>query len=175
MVSVGYCQCGCGEKAPSAKQTVKKLGWVRGEPLRFIVGHNHRGLFGPLSPGWKGGTSKTGRYLLIQKKDHPKADKRGYILEHILSAEKVLGKQLPERAVIHHHTEKQLIICQNQNYHMLLHMRTNALNSCGHADWRKCALCHKYDQSSNLYMHETWAVHRKCRRRDQRERYKNSK
>lgn len=35
----GYCQCGCGQKTPLAKQTNKKRGWVKGEPLRFIFGH----------------------------------------------------------------------------------------------------------------------------------------
>lgn len=36
----GYCQCGCGQKAPLAPHTLKSKGWRKGEPLRFVHGHN---------------------------------------------------------------------------------------------------------------------------------------
>jgi hypothetical protein len=38
----GLCECGCGEPAPLAQRTDKRHGWVRGQPLRFINGHNRR-------------------------------------------------------------------------------------------------------------------------------------
>jgi hypothetical protein len=34
------CECGCGNPAPLSKQTDKKRGYVKGEPMRFIAGHN---------------------------------------------------------------------------------------------------------------------------------------
>ena len=36
------CECGCGEPTPLAKRTSSRYGHVRGEPLRFINGHNAR-------------------------------------------------------------------------------------------------------------------------------------
>jgi hypothetical protein len=36
------CECGCGEPAPIADRTAKRFGWVKGEPKRFINGHNRR-------------------------------------------------------------------------------------------------------------------------------------
>ena len=36
------CECGCGERAPLAQKTNSRKGEVRGEPLRFIAGHNRR-------------------------------------------------------------------------------------------------------------------------------------
>jgi hypothetical protein len=33
------CECGCGEPAPVAKRTDTRLGWVKGQSLRFIRGH----------------------------------------------------------------------------------------------------------------------------------------
>jgi len=36
------CQCGCGGYAPLATRTFKARGWVKGEPLKFIHGHNKR-------------------------------------------------------------------------------------------------------------------------------------
>lgn len=38
----GYCECGCGGKAPLAAYSQASRGYVRGEPLRFISGHQHR-------------------------------------------------------------------------------------------------------------------------------------
>lgn len=39
-IPYGYCACGCGQPAPIAKRTSKKDGWIRGEPVRYIIGHN---------------------------------------------------------------------------------------------------------------------------------------
>jgi len=36
------CQCGCGLPAPLAKYSVARRGWVKGQPVRFIVGHQGR-------------------------------------------------------------------------------------------------------------------------------------
>jgi hypothetical protein len=37
------CECGCGQPAPLATRTRSALGWVKGEPLRFVIGHWSRG------------------------------------------------------------------------------------------------------------------------------------
>lgn len=39
----GLCMCGCGEPAPIATVTRRDRGQVRGEPVRFILGHTQRG------------------------------------------------------------------------------------------------------------------------------------
>lgn len=36
---IGFCECGCGEKTRLAPQTAREKGWVRGEHLRFRLGH----------------------------------------------------------------------------------------------------------------------------------------
>lgn len=79
-------------------------------------------------------------------------------LMHRIIAEKALGHALPESAVIHHIDENRanndhsnLVICENDTYHKLLHRRQNALDACGNANWRKCAYCKKYDDP--LAMH----------------------
>lgn len=54
-----------------------------------------------------------------------------YEMEHILVAEKALGKKLPVDAVVHHmnkdpadnFTPFNLIVCPDQAYHMLIHRR----------------------------------------------------
>ncbi len=37
------CQCGCGLPAPIAKRTDRRYGAVRGQPRRFVKGHNPKG------------------------------------------------------------------------------------------------------------------------------------
>ncbi len=69
--------------------------------------------------------------------------KSGYILvetgtgrqyEHIVLAEKALGKKLPAGAVVHHTGKPwdnegffKLVICPDQGYHLLLHRRMKEL------------------------------------------------
>lgn len=38
----GYCQCGCGQKTTIAKSNCNTYGWVKGEPKRYMSGHNRR-------------------------------------------------------------------------------------------------------------------------------------
>ena len=39
-MSVAHCECGCGELAPLAKQTYRKRGHIKGQPMKFVKGHN---------------------------------------------------------------------------------------------------------------------------------------
>lgn len=36
----GLCECGCGQPTAMAQRTWARYGWVKGEPLRFVHGHN---------------------------------------------------------------------------------------------------------------------------------------
>lgn len=39
-IPYGYCHCGCGQQTPSAPQTHTAKGWIKGQPLRYLPGHN---------------------------------------------------------------------------------------------------------------------------------------
>lgn len=39
---IKLCECGCGKPAPIAKQTQRSQGHVKGQPVRFILGHSAR-------------------------------------------------------------------------------------------------------------------------------------
>lgn len=47
-IPYGYCQCGCGEKTSRARDAEIHGRYAKGEPRRFIVGHNRTGLTFPL-------------------------------------------------------------------------------------------------------------------------------
>jgi hypothetical protein len=90
-------------------------------------------------------------------------------LEHTRVAERALGKPLPHGAVVHHvdgnrlnNDPENLVICPGSEYHHLIHQRMNALDACGHASWRKCRFCQRYDDPANLYVSKTNVHHREC-------------
>lgn len=47
-IPYGFCHCRCGEKTNIATRTDRRAGWVKGEPLRYLLGHNAR----PSGPQW---------------------------------------------------------------------------------------------------------------------------
>lgn len=141
--------CECGHPVPIAKMTSKKLGHIKGLPMRFITHHNC--VAGKMSPRWKGGKRKTSDgYDLVYCPDHPHPQNNRCVLSHRLKAEEALGKFLSNKIPVHHHSETQLVICENNAYHKLLHRRMRALSACGYANWRKCWICKKYDSLDNL-------------------------
>jgi len=83
---------------------------------------------GNKNSNWKGGCikSKAG-YIYIKQRNHPRADKKGYVPEHVLIAEKVFNKLLPHKIDVHHingnpsdNRHENLLICSH-SFHIWLH------------------------------------------------------
>jgi hypothetical protein len=102
--------------------------------------------------------------------NHPNA-KGGQIYEHRLVAATALGKPLPEKAVVHHHDDGTLVICQDQGYHNLLHARMRAIDVTGDPNKRICTYCKQWDNLSLLGGGNGRATyHRNCKMEYERER-----
>ena len=43
MAEFGVCECGCGQQTYVAPRTYSRRGWFKGQPKRFVNGHNWRG------------------------------------------------------------------------------------------------------------------------------------
>jgi hypothetical protein len=96
------------------------------------------------------------------------------VAEHILLAEKTLGKILPKKALVHHWNgygkgNKDLVICEDFAYHNLLHARERAYRETGHANYKKCYFCKEYDDPENLYLSPNGRgnAHRICKIKNQ--------
>ncbi len=101
------------------------------------------------------------------------------VFEHIEIAERALGHPLPYGAQVHHvdgnpanNAHNNLVICPSQAYHKLLHTRERAAAACGNPDWRRCTFCKRYDNPASMYAGKGFHVHRECRNKYNRERYK---
>lgn len=135
-----YCECGCGELTPMATKTNRAAEIKRGVPLRFIPEHRGRTqAAGEHAHRWKGGriTTSTG-YVMIHRPGHLRANKEGYVFEHLLIAEKALGRPIPKHVEVHHvngiksdNRNSNLVICESRAYHRLLHHRAWALQQTG--------------------------------------------
>ncbi len=83
---------------------------------------------------WKGGRYDDGDYWYVYQPDHPCATNGGYVPEHILIAERVLGRPLkrdnpraPDAEVVHHlngdghdNRPENLLVCQRW-FHTKIH------------------------------------------------------
>jgi hypothetical protein len=167
----GYCQCGCGKETKRSTKTDKTAKQVKGEPLKYLLGHSGCiGKTGEDSSRLKGGKTNTSvGYIMVRMVDHPKAH-GGYVAEHILVVEAILGRFLTDEEEVHHDDENKannkplnLIVCSNRAHHMLLHRQRRTENAGYNKDWRKCPYCKQYDdplsmafakQSRNFYHSE---------------------
>ena len=173
MIPNGYCQCGCGRKTNKIKWSDASKGLVKGDFYRFVLGHANR------IGNWRRQRSTADGRLNIYMPKHPRAKSNGYVFNHLLVAEKALGRTIPKSIPVHHvdmdkknDSPGNLVICQDHSYHGLLHQRTSALKACGKASYVKCSICGEYDAPENIVFSKKTKYHRECRNNRRREQYK---
>lgn len=169
----GLCMCGCGDPTEIASQTRSARGWVRGEPKRYVSGHGNK------RSGLPFGEVEHQGYRMVRDPGHPRAHSNGYVHQHIIVAERALGRPMPDGAVVHHvngvkddNRPENLVVCEDNSYHSLLHLRQSAMDACGNPDYRWCWWCKTYDDPAALRDIPSggW-IHHECERESERERY----
>jgi hypothetical protein len=73
IVWVKPCECGCGLPAPIAEETNRKLGWVKGQPKRFIHGHSLRPSRPPATHGMTGTVEFNAFHAAKQRCTNPRS------------------------------------------------------------------------------------------------------
>lgn len=88
-------------------------------------------------------------HKMVYRPSHPKASKSGDVYEHVIVAERALGRFMPAGSEIHHvdgnprnNAASNLVICQDKAYHKLLHARTRVVRAGGNPNTQKiCGYC----------------------------------
>lgn len=101
-----------GKKRPAAavKATADAIrGIPRSAAIRKKISRNRKGkMVGSQHPNWKGGrTIEKSGYALILVKGHHRSVGNGYVREHIVVAEKMLGRRLKKWEIVHHKNGKK--------------------------------------------------------------------
>lgn len=74
--------------------------------------------------------SKRGNYLQIYYPQHPRVNERGYVYQHIIIMEKIIGRYLKPKEIIHHidgnrynNSENNLMLFKSRGQHINFHRR----------------------------------------------------
>lgn len=163
-IPYGYCHCGCGQLAKIAKYDNTQWGWVKGEPRKYVKGHNSR-----TGDGRKH-IAKDG-YVYIRNQQHKRTNNSGYMLEHILVMEKYLKRKVLLTEAIHHidgdksnNSIGNLMLFKTHGMHHAYEARLRRFKECGRWDLKICCICHKYDYPANMTNtthSRSW--HKKCK------------
>lgn len=102
-----HCACGCGTLIAPINKTLK--------PARFAHGHNDVHAFkqaqfrkgqtiGPLNVNWRGGRKShgSGYVQLLVGREHPMANRVGYVFAHRLVMSEAIGRPLRTDEQVHH-------------------------------------------------------------------------
>jgi len=99
------------------------------EALHNMVANNTNG-FGPQARHWQGGQYLDGRgYVVCYAPQHPRAIRKTYVFEHILVAERTLGRYLMPNEVVHHingimnDNRPENLWVYDRSVHMKVHQR----------------------------------------------------
>lgn len=157
---MAHCQCGCGGETTLAKRTRPSRGTVAGQPNRYLPGH---GSF------LRQRHLTADGYVLIRMPEHPRAA-AGFVLEHIVVVERLLGCFLAEGVVIHHVGEKyengpgKLAVLQNQSEHRRLHSRLRVLRAGGNP-WTQalCTYCQCPKAFADFYRLKSGRISQHCK------------
>jgi hypothetical protein len=82
---------------------------------------------------WKGGKHNSGSYNKTMAKEHPRADRYGYVPEHILVVEKNIGRYINDGEIIHHidldkkNNDISNLYITNRSEHLKIHHQLELL------------------------------------------------
>lgn len=99
------------------------------------------------------------------------AERKKHVREHVAVAEAAIGKKLPRGAVVHHadgnkqnNQKDNLVICQDNNYHLHLHARQRLIDAGGVPGKDQfCGKCGTVKPLTEFGIHRFGTFGRQCR------------
>ena len=83
---------------------------------------------GKNNPRWNGGKFSLHGYVMVYRPNHPFATKAGYVCEHRLVMEKIIGRYLERGEAVHHlnhdrtdNKPENLHLCESNGKHFIDH------------------------------------------------------
>ncbi len=110
---------------------------------------------------------------MVLNPNHPDTNSVGYVLEHRIIAEEMLGRYLVYPEGAHHingikddNRKENITVTKNHLEHSALHRERRAFDACGNSTNRKCWICKKWDDPKNLFISKSNRIsyHRECYR-----------
>lgn len=157
------CACGCGDPTARIAKTDTSRGYRAGAYRTYKRGHHAR---------LKERRRMRGSRPLIYVPGHPRADAAGWVYEHIVVAERALGRFLPAQHPVHHvngikqdNRPDNLVLCEDAAYHALLHQRQRAVAAGRTPTARPCMHCLVIDELVNMKLSGRKAYHVICHQR----------
>lgn len=84
------------------KSAIQKRLWANPDYHRKMSEAHKGKMTGAANPRWRGGRRNARGYILVQRPDHPDADRFGYVREHRLVMENALHRRLFPQEFVHH-------------------------------------------------------------------------
>ena len=150
--------------------------WIKGRKGVHPRSEFKKGEIGEKNPNWKGGRYKTvAGYVVVKAYGHPKAY-RNEVLEHVLVAERKLGRYLKSGEMVHHlngikddNREENLVVCQSRGHHNNLHvlkrwarkyLKCVYCNTIIHKHMAKglCTKCYRYKFNHKLSIDDMYKL-----------------
>lgn len=98
----------------------------------------HKYKIGQGNPKWRGGKTKFDGYIYRYSPNHPHATKKGYVAEHRLVMESIIGRFLLPTESVHHidgnkenNSPENLMLMKSESEHRKLHVKYRTFNSKG--------------------------------------------